>query len=206
MQKADFLTILWNNIQDTTALEWLGVLTSIAYVVLAAQSKRSCWYMAFVSSVCYCFLSFQAQLYVDSVLNSFYAIMAIAGWISWNKSGDLLRIAHKKLRFHALIISCALVGGGLLGWVLSQYTTQRFPYLESISFLLSISATWMITKKIIDNWLYFVVIDTVMVFIYFNRGYALTSVLFILYTLLAINGYLQWKKQLAPLNDATPFE
>jgi nicotinamide mononucleotide transporter len=202
----DFFHQLLLNIQATSLLEWVAVVTSIGYVILAAQSQRSCWYAAFTSALCYIVLSYNAQLFVDSVLNIFYAIMAVYGWFSWKSTAVSIPFTTRNWRFHFLIISTCILVGWLSGWWLDNHTPQQFPYIEATSFFLCLAATWMTTKKILDNWLYFVVIDAIMIVIYYNRSYALTSLLFVFYTLLALYAYLRWKKDWKRISDAKPSE
>ncbi len=183
-------------IQETSFAEWMGVSTSIIYLLLATYEKRSCWYFAFTSSILYVYLSFVGQLYVDSVLNIFYALMAVYGWFLWNQqNGNVEKQIHKlALKWHLQWLTIAVILGGLTGWILEKYTDQAYPFIDSIAFYLSILATWMTTKKVLENWMYFVLIDLTMIFIYFNRGYYLTSFLFLAYTLLALRAFFTWRK------------
>lgn len=196
MDFSQVLTTTGTMIQETSFAEWMGVCTSIIYLLLATYEKRSCWYFALTSSILYVYLSFAGQLYVDSVLNIFYALMAVYGWFLWNqqKSDSENHIQHFNLKWHVQWISVALITGMITGWLLKKYTDQAYPYIDSIAFYLSILATWMTTKKVLENWIYFVLIDATMIFIYFNRGYFLTSFLFLAYTLLALRAFYTWRK------------
>jgi nicotinamide mononucleotide transporter len=183
---------------QTNNTEWLAIITSLCYVILAAYQKRSCWYFAFSSSILYIFIGFEAKLYPDMVLNAFYAGMAVLGWIQWQKEGDSkVSLTTRNWKWHGIVIaSIGLLGLGL-GVILDNFTDQAYPYLDALAFFASLIATWMITKKIVENWLYFVVIDLGMCYVYFFRGYLLTSILFLVYTIIAFRAYLKWRKELA---------
>lgn len=183
---------------QTSNTEWLAIITSLCYVILAAYQKRSCWYFAFSSSILYIFIGFEAKLYPDMVLNAFYAGMAVFGWIQWQKEGDSkVSLTTRNWKWHGIVIACIALLGLSLGFMLDNFTDQAYPYLDALAFFASLIATWMITKKIVENWLYFVVIDLGMCYVYFFRGYLLTSILFLVYTIIAFRAYLKWREELA---------
>lgn len=194
MQLTEYIALIKEAVATTKPIEWFAVTTSLLYVLLAGKQQIACWIFAFVSSFSYIIISYTTLLYVDALLNSMYAILAIIGWINWKAKADQQPIKKLSWRFHGLIIIGSILLGGLSGYLLDNYTDQVFPYLDAVLFFLSISATWMITKKIIENWLYFIVIDCAMVGIYFNRSLFLSSLLFVLYTIFALKGYFYWRK------------
>lgn len=194
MQLAEYISLITNACVVTKPIEWFAVATSLMYVFLAGKQQITCWIFAFVSSISYVIISYTTLLYVDALLNSMYAILAIIGWINWKAKSDQQPIKKLSWRFHGLIIIGSILLGGLSGYLLDNYTDQVFPYLDAVLFFLSISATWMITKKIRENWIYFIAIDCAMVGIYFNRSLYLSSLLFLLYTIFAIIGYVKWRK------------
>lgn len=163
---------------------------------MASSQRISCWIFAFVSSLAYVIISYTTLLYVDAFLNILYATLAIVGWVNWNKKKQIHAIRTISWKTHALIVLGSCLLGAITGYALDNYTHQVFPYLDAVLFFLSISATWMITRKILENWIYFIVIDSAMVGIYFNRSLYLSSLLFILYTFFAIHGYYLWRKEM----------
>ncbi len=196
MQLTEYIALINKAVATTKPIEWFAVTTSLLYVLLAGKQQIACWIFAFVSSISYVIISYITLLYVDALLNSIYAILAIIGWINWKAKADQQPIKKLSWRFHGLIIIGSILLGGLSGYLLDNYTDQVFPYLDAVLFFLSIIATWMITKKIIENWLYFIVIDCAMIGIYFNRSLFLSSLLFVLYTFFALKGYFYWRKML----------
>lgn len=196
MQLAEYISLIIDTCRNTQPIEWFAVVTSLTYVFLAGKQQISCWIFAFVSSISYVIISYTTLLYVDALLNGMYALLAISGWINWKTKTDQQPIKQLSWKFHGLIVLGSVILGGISGYLLDNYTNQVFPYLDAVLFFLSISATWMITKKILENWIYFIVIDLAMVGIYFNRTLYLSSLLFLLYALFAVIGYVKWRKKL----------
>lgn len=196
MQLAEYISLIIDACRNTQPIEWFAVSTSLTYVFLAGKQQISCWIFAFVSSISYVIISYTTLLYVDALLNSMYALLAISGWINWKTKSDQQPIKQLSWKFHVFIVLGSGILGGISGYLLDNYTNQVFPYLDAILFFLSVSATWMITKKILENWIYFIVIDLAMVGIYFNRTLYLSSLLFLLYALFAVIGYVKWRKEI----------
>jgi nicotinamide mononucleotide transporter len=82
-----------------------------------------------------------------------------------------------------------------MGFYFSTYTSAKMPIVDSFTTIFSIIATYLVTKKVLENWLYWIVIDVVSIYLYFGRDLHLTSLLFIVYTVIAIFGYFSWIKK-----------
>lgn len=175
-------------------IEILAVLFSIIYVTLAAKESIWCWAAALISVSIYIYICFQAQLYAETGLQVFYFIMAIYGYFSWSNSNSLLRINELAIRHHILIMILGSLLTFLLGFYLSVYTDAQLPIVDSFTTVFSIIATYMVVKKILSNWLYFIIIDTVSIYLYFSRDLHLTALLFSVYTIIAIIGYWKWSQ------------
>ncbi|MFN5417424.1 MAG: nicotinamide riboside transporter PnuC [Flavobacteriia bacterium] len=189
------LKIIFNQFLNSNPWDIAAFVLSLAYIILATRKNILCWYFAFVSSLIYVFLCFYAKLYVDSILQVFYVILAVWGWISWRKNKtDELEVVHISFSRHVIYILGSIIISIGIGYLFDSYTDQAFPYIDSAIFVFSILATYLISIKVIENWLYFVVIDAVAVPIYWSRGLNLMSVLFIIFTIMAIYGYFSWLK------------
>lgn len=204
-----FVTSLILGIKQTSWLEWVAVLTGLLYVIFAALKHQICWIFAIISSGLYIYICIDYQLYIESGLQLFYVAMAIAGWISWNKStplkGDQFDVLDpiettndiKTWSFaaHALNIGISAVATLLIGLVFDQFTNQANPYADAFTTVFSLAATFMVVQKVLENWIYWIVIDFVGIYLYQQRGLTLTAVLFGLYTLLAMVGLWAWYKR-----------
>ena len=172
---------------------------SILYVILAAKEKIWCWLCAFISVSLYIYICYEAKLYLETGLQGFYLIMAIYGYSQWNRSKNKIKIGVWSLQRHILIFGIGIIASLLLGNLFKIYTDAALPVIDSFTTIFSLFATYMVTKKILENWIYWIVIDIVSVYLYFSRDLVLTAGLFVVYTIIAIIGFLSWKKQLKTL-------
>jgi nicotinamide mononucleotide transporter len=176
-------------------IESIAVLFSILYVILAVKENIWCWGAALISVSLYIYICFSAQLYPETGLQVFYFIMAIIGYYMWNKENKEEIKEWSEIK-HLLIILLGAILTFFMGFYFSTYTNSQMPIIDSFTTVFSIIATYMVIKKILGNWLYWIVIDAVSVYLYFNRDLHLTSLLFIAYTIIAIFGYFSWMKKM----------
>jgi len=176
--------------------EILAVVLGILYVILAAKESQWAWPFAFFSTLIYTVLFWDGALVSSSILNFYYMAMAIYGFMLWKKDeqGKILKISRWPLKQHLLFISMGLVGAVVLGYLSETYLAARFAYHDAFVMVFSGIATWMMAKKVLENWLYWMVIDSTAMVLYYKSGYLATIVLFILYVILAFYGYASWKK------------
>ncbi len=176
--------------------EILAVVLGILYVILAAKESQWAWPFAFFSTLIYTVLFWDGALVSSSILNFYYMAMAIYGFMLWkeDEQGKILKISRWPLKQHLLFISMGLVGAVVLGYLSETYLAARFAYHDAFVMVFSGIATWMMAKKVLENWLYWMVIDSTAMVLYYKSGYLATIVLFILYVILAFYGYASWKK------------
>ena len=191
-----FITNLWEGIKATSVIECLAVISSIIYVILAAKRFILCWLFAFIGSTLFVYLCYIGNLYIESVLQLFYVAMALVGWFTW-KNSNSNNSPIKKWGSNKHLINILLSGflALLIGCIFDKYTEQTNPYIDSFTTCYSLSATYMVTRKIIGNWIYWIAIDLVSIYLYGQRDYYLTAVQYGLFTLLAIYGYMVWRKE-----------
>lgn len=176
-------------------IESIAVLFSILYAILAVKENIWCWGAALISVSLYIYICFSAQLYPETGLQVFYFIMAIIGYYMWNKENKEEIKEWSEIK-HLLIILLGAILTFFMGFYFSTYTNSHMPIIDSFTTVFSIIATYMVIKKVLGNWLYWIVIDAVSVYLYFNRDLHLTSLLFIAYTIIAIFGYFSWMKKM----------
>jgi nicotinamide mononucleotide transporter len=175
-------------------LESIAVLFSILYVVLVARENIWCWAAAIISVGLYIFICFEAKLYAETGLQFFYLIMAVIGYLFWKKNPNKKQLNIKELSIgnHALILFVGIVFTLILGYILTIHTQAKLPLLDSFTTVFSIIATFMVIKKILENWLYFIAIDLVSIYLYNSRDLQQSAMLFVLYTTIACIGYYNW--------------
>lgn len=191
-----------------TSWEMVAVFLSVTYLILAIKQNLWCWVAAFISTFIYSILFFDASLLMDSALNIFYLIMAIYGWYSWKYGNGInkdeeLEISTYGLTKNIKIILGLIVLSLILGYIMANYTSADFAYLDTFTTVFAVFTTYTLTKKVLENWLYWIVIDAVSIYIYVNKGFYLTAVLFALYTILAFVAYNNWKKEYENLEPRT---
>jgi nicotinamide mononucleotide transporter len=176
-------------------LEWLAVFLALIYVVLASKGWRSCFVFGLISSAIFVEICFRERLYFDAGISAYYVIMSIVGWYGWkNESGEIEVVKIGRSRF-IYLISIALVVSITLGFVTLKYTDASLPYADSFTTVMAVLATWLMVKRIIQNWLIWIVADAVSIFMYLYKGHQPIAILFLVYTLVAIYGYLNWNKK-----------
>jgi len=177
-----------------SAPEIAAVGLAIAYLALAIRQNILCWLAALISSFLYLGLFFSARLYMESGLQVFYAAMAVYGWSQWRYGGaehSGLRITTWSPRRHASVIATILGMTALFGWAMS-HTDAVFPFLDSFTTVAAIFATYMVARKVLENWVYWFVIDSLSIYLYLSRGLHLTALLFLLYLVLIVIGFRRW--------------
>ena len=177
------------------AWEAAAVGLALAYLVLAIRQNPWCWPAALLSALIYLFLMAEAKLYMQSALQLFYAVMAIYGWWHWRRGdhGQAPPVRSWTRRQHVPALALIVVPGLILGALLAVYSDAAFPYLDALVACGAVVATWMVARKILQNWHYWFVIDVVSGVIYARQGLWLTAALFGLYLVLVVIGLRRWR-------------
>jgi nicotinamide mononucleotide transporter len=184
-------------------LEAAGVILAVMYLLLAIKQNIWCWLCAGVSSAIFAFLFFDVRLYMEAVLNIFYFAMAVYGWHTWSSGrseGQDLAVViwSRKVHFLALAIVVALSLGS--GYMLDTRTDAAFPYIDSFTSWSAVWATYLVARKVLENWWYWLVIDATMIFVFWAKGLELTAVLYILYLVMIPIGLLNWTRSYREAN------
>lgn len=184
-------------------LESIAVIFAILYLILAAKEDVRCWYAALFSSLIYIYIMNQAGLIMESFLQIFYVIMAIFGWLQWNNlinKNSILSIRKWKKINHLFSLLSVILLSAISGFLLEKYTKAVLPFLDAFTTWGAIITTYMVAKKIIDNWIYWFVIDSISIYLFISRELYLTAFLFLIYLVIIIFGYKSWRKKLLESN------
>ncbi|MFA5494699.1 MAG: nicotinamide riboside transporter PnuC [Porticoccaceae bacterium] len=176
--------------------EAVAVILAVAYLLLAMRESAWCWYCAFASTAIYTALLWHASLLMQSLLNGYYMAMAVYGWWQWRRGGtshEGVAISRWPWRRHGLLGVAVALAAAVTGYMLDTTSDAAWPYVDSLITWGSVAVTWMVAKKILENWLYWIVINSVCIFMYFDRGLYLSSTLFAFYVVIAIFGYYSWR-------------
>lgn len=172
-------------------LEVLAVIFSIGYTALITYGIEAAWACGIIGASLYFYICFQKKLYAETTLQLFYIATAIYGWYNWSDTGGII-IRDWTINDHLQSIGIGIVGVLIVGFLLKKFTDAALPYIDSFTTVFAIIATLLMITLVHENWLYFIVIDAISVLMYYKRGLKLTSILFVIYTLLSINAYFQW--------------
>ncbi len=180
-------------------LSWenLAVALAVTYLLLAMRENIWCWYAAFISTLIFTVLFWNVSLPMQSLLNLYYMAMAVYGWWQWKKGGaehEGIAIHRWSSARHAVAIGTVVLISLASGWYLSANTETFWPYISSLTTWGSVLCTWMVARKVLENWLYWLVVDCVAIFIYLERELYSTVGLFVIYIVIAFVGYFQWVK------------
>ncbi|MGC6434012.1 MAG: nicotinamide riboside transporter PnuC [Crocinitomicaceae bacterium] len=187
-------------IQQTSFLEWTAVILGVSYVISITYKKMIAWLFALISSSIYVYLCFSAQLYLESFLQIFYVLTAIYGWLKWRKDTANKQIISWGFKLNLINISLSSILTLSIGYIFSKYTNQANPYMDAFTTIFSLIATFMVARKVLENWIYWIIIDAVSIILYSSREFYLTSLLFTIYTLLALFGFIKWYKNYKLIN------
>ncbi|HET6630227.1 MAG TPA: nicotinamide riboside transporter PnuC [Woeseiaceae bacterium] len=189
-----------------TPLEMIAVITAVGYLVLAIRRNIWCWLFAVVSTASYIALCLRAKLYMESVLNLFYLAMAFYGWYAWRTAGDReskLPVIRWPLLIHLRAIAAIAAGAACLGLLLDRFSDAAFPYADSATAIAAIWTTFLVARKVLENWWYWLAIDTASIYLYWARDLQLTALLFALYVALIPIGLVAWRRAYAEQQHGT---
>jgi len=194
---ADIFQTLAEQFQQTTALEWLGTVTGFLCVYLAARQHILNWPISIISVAAYAILFYQSKLYGNAILQVYFFGTAIYGWYYWVKRGQ---DADKKpiVSFSAaeLLVTAAVVAAlsGIMGWFLGTYTDTDVPYIDGFCTAMSFVGQFLMTRKVLQNWVLWIIVDICYIPLYIYKGFWLTALLYGAFTVIAIMGYVDWKR------------
>lgn len=187
-----FADIFWD--------EWIAFIFGLFYLFLAASEKPVAWIFGIISCAFWAYGTFiHYQLYFDMILNVFYVIVGFFGLYVWLYGGEdkgKKNIEEISIQVHIYFIIGGLILMGILGYIFHTYTEATLPYLDALTTIFSIFATFLLVYKIPANWIYWIVMDAIYVGIYFYSGADIYGVLFIINTVMAVYGYWNWRRKI----------
>lgn len=188
-----------------TLIEWIAVVLALAYVLLAIRQIRWCWPAAAASAAIYFFLFARGGLPMQAALQLFYIAMAAYGWHAWRADhGEPaeLRVRSWPARGHAVALSAVVLATVANVALLPAESGLLVAGADAFVAWGSVFATWLTARKVLENWLYWIVFDVVAALLYFAQGFHATAGLFVVYVVLAARGFVAWRADLARSTDA----
>ncbi|MCW5907784.1 MAG: nicotinamide riboside transporter PnuC [Chitinophagales bacterium] len=176
--------------------EYIAVALGVVYVLLAAKGNIWCWIFGIVSSGIYVSINIEHKLYQDAILQFYYVAAGFYGWWKWSakeqhRERNIVSNSFSE-NIKLLVLGAAL--SPVFGYVFSQFGNS-LSYLDAIVTVFSFIATWMTARKILENWLFWIVIDVLAAVMYGIKELYATSALYLFFSVVALYGFMEWKKQ-----------
>src|SRR5690606_37314932 len=179
-------------------LELVAVLLAVLYLVLVIRENVWCWPAALGGTLLSLIVFVDAKLYMESALQVFYAAMALYGWHQWLRGGDRgegVAIGVWPWSWHVLALATIGFTTWVFGALLESRTDAALPYLDSFTTVAALVTTYMVAKKVLENWVYWFVIDSVSIYLYVSRELYLFAALFVGYLVLIVIGFRAGSRQ-----------
>lgn len=182
-------------------LEILGTLVGLVYLWLEYKASIYLWIAGIIMPAIYLFVYYDASLYADFGINIYYLLIAVYGWIVWKYGGNkeqkaALPITHTPRNQYLPLTGTFLGTWVLIAWVLIRFTDSSVPWLDAFTTALSIVGMWMLARKYLEQWIAWIGVDIVSTGLYIYKELNFTAILYGIYTLIAIFGYMKWKKMM----------
>jgi len=184
---------------STTPLEVISFVLSVITVALNIRQSHWGWLFAIVSSATYAVVFYGAKLYGDMGLQFVFIVVSIWGWNQWLHGGaahGVLTVSRMQSRAWLMSLAGWALGFLLLAWFLTTYTDTDVPRIDGFLTAGSLLAQFMMSRKKLENWLIWIVVDVLYIGLYVYKGLMLTAGLYALFILMAVAGYLAWKRSM----------
>jgi nicotinamide mononucleotide transporter len=180
---------------DTAILiEVAATAAGLAYVVLLSREHILCWPFGIAGSLLSIWLFVHTRLYSEALLYSYYVIMGVWGWLHWHRreqaaDNPVLRYAPRQ---HLLLISLGVAGTLVLGGLFDSYSNAQRPWIDAFTTAFSFVATWLQVRKVLESWLYWIVLNGVSIWLYQDRALDIYAALICFYAVLSVIGFVSW--------------
>ena len=182
-------------VRTTHPAEWIAVVTGVIYVLLIMAQRRLGWVFGAISAAILMVLAARARLPMNALLQASYVVAAVYGWLAWSRGGVVKPITFWRPRGHLFAIAACVVVSLGLAKLLAIEGSSAFPFTDSLVACAGLVATWMLARVYIENWLYWVVVDTVSIYMFFSQGLVVASLLYVLFLLIASFGFFNWLRK-----------
>lgn len=181
-------------------LEIVAAVFGAVSVFLSVRQNIWSWPTAIVNVGMYIVVYFDSKLYADTGLQVVYVVLNAYGWYNWlhgGKNHTELPVSRTSARLGALLVGIGGAGTLVIGSFLSRHTDAALPWIDAATTSTSLVAQWMMTRKLLENWVIWVAVDVVYIGMYIFKSLYVTSVLYLIFLILSVMGYIQWRKSYA---------
>ena len=184
----------------TSPLEILGFLTGAICVYLNTRQNVLGWFFGIINAILYVAVFWQVRLYADVGLQGYYFVTSIYGlwlWLYGGKSHDGVQVSNTPARLYIIFAIIFVVVTLSWGFLLGRFTNASLTYADSALTIASLIAQWMMARKYLENWIIWIVADACYTAMYFYKDLHLTAILYFVFLVLAVMGYVQWKRDIS---------
>lgn len=181
-------------------IELLGAILGIAYIFFSIRQSILTWPVGLLTSILYVWVFFVSKLYADMGLQMYYVVISIYGWYEWlrgNQSNhaESIKVSRLSMKLGFILSLVSLLLFILILFILKNYTDSSVPMADALATALSIVATWMLARKILEHWLLWIFVDAFSIGLFWYKDLLPTVILFVVYTVMAYVGYREWKRE-----------
>lgn len=193
---------LYNYILENI-FQFLGVICSIIYVILSIRQNILCWPALIIASVFNMYAYFLINLPLQSIMQLFFIATGLYGWYKWNNTNQTtrLKVASWRIKTHISWVAAGLIITCLITILFTRINNipmlqSDYPFLDSLMFIFNIIPMYLTGRKILESWIYFIIIDIISGLFYLSTGEFFFCFLFFCYIGFATKGYITWKKEI----------
>jgi nicotinamide mononucleotide transporter len=183
-------------------LQIIGLILGLLYLWLEYKANIWLWLIGIIMPIVHGILYLTSGLYADAAMNVYYVVAGLYGWFMWSRKPNgsdaaVIKIGHTPLKKIVSLVLAYAIAHVLIYYVLVNFTDSTVPFCDSLTTALSIVALWMLSRKYIEQWLVWLVVDAITVGLYLYKEIPITAGLYTLYTCMALAGYFRWRRMVA---------
>lgn len=190
------ITIKW---LSGNYIELLGAILGFAYIFFSIRQNILTWPVGIIASTLYIWVFLDSKLYADMGLQVYYVLISIYGWYKWvwgnsAKKSEPLKVSRLTVKLGFILALVSVILLFMMWYILKNHTDSPVPFADSLATSLSIVATWMLTRKILEHWLLWIFVDAFSIGLFWYKDLYPTVILFAVYTFMAVIGFIEWRK------------
>ena len=199
----DFLQQLVYNLRHTSLLEFIGGMAGIASVWFSRKENILVYPVGLINTISYVYISIEGSLFGEASVNFYYTVMSIYGWVLWSKRNDqrelVLQITYssKKEWLYQLLFFAAFYIGiyFALIYLKNVFYSNTIPLADAFASATAYTGMWLMAKKKVESWIWWIATNIASIPLYYIKGYAFTSVQYMVLLVLAVAGLISWIKK-----------
>jgi nicotinamide mononucleotide transporter len=210
----DFFQNFISQVRQTSLIEYIAVVSGIASVFYSKKENILVYPVGLISTIIYIFISIEGSLFGEASVNFYYTVMSIYGWILWAKKDQQKRIilhitnsSFKEWVQHLLFFAFFYVAIFFsLTWAKNAFYANTIPVMDSFASATAFTGMWLMAKKKVESWYWWIATNITSIPLYFIKGYILTSVFYLILLVLAVFGLIEWKQRAKSAHQSSNFD